>query len=439
MHLLLKMIGLLAIVGSSTEGLDIIDTYHLDDVSYSYGSCYNDDRDGVLIANDLLNNEVIYTLVYDKEYDEYFKYVAKVSENEYVIVCERYDGEMSEHGENFIDTILIKIDGLGNILEERSIEIKFIDYYNHNYRLIGKTVSNSYYYYDCNLQDVSNTDIENEYTQDFFLQYRGVACVNGVLIDRIFLDQIGMYRVEIAEKGEVFIYDIVIKPEIFYIGDFQGASYVGPVKIVCSNEVFINDDLYPVGSTIETPGIYNVRIHGVNEYSYLDTFIIDPIVSYSTTIGQADFVNGLVVYEPISIYSNAISLFLDGSMYESGMIEEVGKYDLTVYGVNGLTYDLEFSICPKVYGLDNFGEYDRINFSVFGHALLNGENVEGSILVQDPGNYILELLLEDEVYQKYYFKILEGKVTNDIDTTFNYNYVIGGVIVFGAALFFLKK
>jgi hypothetical protein len=217
--------------------------------------------------------------------------------------------------------------------------------------------------------------------------------------------------------------------------------YTGDINIIAKGQIELNGDSYISGDTISNPGYYNLIIYGVNDYIYQENITIIPSITYSLGNLSYNFVDGLDVYQAITIYSNGMTIFVNDEIYNSKQISDTGDYNLTIYGVNGMQYKLTFSIYPKATGIENKGIYEEIDFTVFGDATLNGETISGNTYLDIPGTYRLDLLLNESIYKSYNFTIIgytpvEEEIEQNI---FNYKYIFYAIIALGGILILRKK
>ncbi len=438
MSIITIFIGLLSIFSVSINDINVEDQYIYDNKIFTYGSFVDSDNDGVLIVNDIDTNEEVFRFIYDDHHHEYFKYLAVISEDEYLLVCEKYSDIDGLAMPTFLETELIKIDCTGTVIDTIVLNEKYKSYYNHGYQLILQESDNTFVKINRELKRVEDT-MTLEFTKEFIFQFRGEAFVNGEFTESIYIYQPGYYQVTIIENEHSFIYNVTINPELYLIGEKQNDYFVSSVKIISSSIVYVNDDVYLVNTLFDEPGIYEIKVYGENDYIYTETFLIIPIITYSTQNENYDFIDGIVVNEPITISSNATSMYLNGHLYNSEIIDEINDYELVIYGVNHMQYRLSFSILPSVTGLTNNTDYESVDFCIYGQALLNGEIVTGDVHIAEQGDYVLELMFKGDVSEKYYFSIISNDISGESTHNFNFNYIFGFIIVIGIVLFYRKK
>lgn len=435
---LLKVVMPIETVEVETDSLS--GEYALETIVVEYGSVLNSDLDGLLIIRDKFTDEVLKRVEYDNAGSEQFVYLADVGNSEFVIACERYGKTGEYQFPIFQDILLIKYNTYGEVISQTIVEKKPITYNNHNDCLI-LGYSKSEIIYDNRLQKVSKIEILNEYWGYYSVNYQGDAYIDNRLVDRIRISYPGEYAIKIKNNSYEYSYKITVNPEISIFGECYNGMYIGPVSVTSLGDLYLNGSKYESGDTIIFPGYYTLLIEGNNEYQYSEEITILPTIQYTCADDEENFVDGLLVTDPIRLYSDGTTMTLNGNIYNSEEIYETGTYTFTVYGVNGMSFNLGLTIAPKVNGLLDLGVYETISFIVSGQALLNGKEVTGEIVVNTAGEYRLDLLLNNQIYETYNFTI-EGEVEEELNETkniANLNYIFGLVFLLGGLLFLLKK
>lgn len=418
----------------------IVSEYEFETVSVKYGHIINQTIDGLLIITDSQTNTEIKRIEYDYGSYETFNYLADVGNEEFIIICERYDSGENIMIGDFNDLLLIKYNASGEVLKHISIDDKPLNYNNHNNHLVLH-YSDENVIFDSNLDIVDSIDIDSEYLGEYSTTFQGLAYINGVLVDKINIDYPGHYNIMFKNDDYEFDYSIKILPIIEISGDFSNGTYTDSVSIISNGEIYLNGEKIYSGNIIETPGNYLLTIRGENDYSYEKEIVILPKIQYSNNESTYDLIDGLIVSESIRIYSNGTKILLNGEEYKSEVINEPGQYALVVCGENDMKYHISFTLLPHVEGLVNQGVYEKADLTVFGSALLDGKIVTGQTIVDKSGEHQIDIIFENQIYETYTFTVLESTSDQEIETSneFNLNYIFIAIIIIGGVLFLRKK
>lgn len=416
-------------------------TYTMGNTLISYGSISQETQDGIIILTDIETGVEIQRVNYDNAGNESFVYLADVGDSEFIVVCERYLETENFEMPTFRDILLIKYDINGKKIDYIPLPDRIESYHNHNYNLVVVNKYNKYIYINTEMIVNDTLIVENQYIDSYVGQYQGSAYIDEEMTDNLMINGPGFYEINIIDRDYSFSYTVTIEPLVLIEGKKFQEMYIGNVSVTSKGEIYLNNLEYMSGDLITNPGFYQLKIKGNGGYEYFDDFTILPSISYFDGEETTEFKNNLEVYKPIAVYSNAISLVLNGSVYHSDMINEPGPYQLSIYGVNGMTYDVFFSIYPTVFGITNHSEYKYVSLSIFGEAILNGETVSGNVYLEKEGEYHLDLLFGEEVCESYDF-IIENEADSTVDETkfsFNMNYLFIFIIVIGGWIILRKK
>jgi len=265
--------------------------------------------------------------------------------------------------------------------------------------------------------------------------------VNGVYVENLEIDYPGYYEIEIVDGEYHFLYEIYIKPTITIQGNKFEDSYIGEISIVSKGLIFINGEYYESGTPINICGNYNIKIYGENFYSLQEDITVLPTITYLIDGDYQEFRENMEVSQPIFIYSDAISMLMDSNNYASGILTSTGSHELTIYGAGNYILVLNFSVIPYMEGIENGKVYETVSLEIFGTGILNGQLVSGNIVIEEPGEYTLELLYGEDTYETYTFTISDNELINsDRFEILNYlNYILLAVIGIGAYFIFRKK
>ena len=336
---------------------------------------------------------------------------------------------------------MLKYDFSGNLLTKEYLNYKPINYYNHNYCLILKT-NNSEIIYNNELKVLDKLNINNEFIATFSYQFQGQALINGVYAEDIDLSYPGNYLIEINDGDYYYSFSIILHPDFMINGIRYQEGYLGAVTIFSFGELYINGDEYQIGSSLTEVGNYTLIIKGENDYHKEISFVILPDVVYNDGTNQEQLMEDSEFMTPIRIFSNSQSMFLNDEIYSSDLIDSPGVYTLTLIGINNFQEEITFTIIPSVTGIEDNEIYQETQIDIFGKAYLNGEEVTGEVIIDKNGDYKLELILEDKVYQTYNFKIeiideVEETSENQFEEYYKYIFLI--ILVIGLALILRKK
>jgi hypothetical protein len=425
-----------------TENINVKGDYETNEFKITYGSIVNDNVDGYLIITNKNTNQEITRIIYDDLGFEIFNYVADMGNDEIIIICDRYYLSGDFEIPLFKDVLLMKYNFQGDKLSQKILQEKPAYYNNHNNYLIITDRYNTNKYMNSNMEYVSSIEIEEEYIEKYSTQFQGIATINGEAVNTIDIQYPGNYEIYITNNLYAFSYSITVHPLVIINGnEFNDYEYIGNISISAYGDMELNGENYISGETITKPGYYNLIINGANDYEYQKSIKVIPTITYLLGDSTYDFMDELIVYQAITIYSNGITVLVNEEIYHSEEITDTGTYDLVIYGVNGMQYQLSFLICPEVIGIEHLGIYDQIDFSIFGEAFLNGEIISGEVHLDTPGLYKLDLLFDDNIYESYEFSIREKdlSVVEADESPFNYNYIFFVFIALGGILILRKK
>lgn len=415
-----------------------IDELEFDQVTVEYGNVVkNGDSDGYFKIIDKSDGEIIHEVFYDSNANDYFKFLAIVDKDSFLIICDSYYFNEEYTMPIYRDSVILKYNIDGELLDEMPLDSRPSEYYNHNYLLILGS-SEDHIIIDKDFKIVDS--IKNSYTfkAAFDYQYQGQAYINDEMVDNLIIDYPGNYNITIIDGEYSFEFYVKVEADYKILGQKYVEGYGGEVSFFSFGELFLNGQPYNIGASIDEIGEHHILIVGENDYRKDVYFTILPDISYNDGETEGQLMVDSNFDKPIRIYSNAQSMFLNGFFYNSGFINTVGSHKIEFYGVNGYVLELNFNILPKLTGLENDQTYESVSFDVFGEALLNGRLVTGEITLSEPGDYRLDLLFDGEIYETFNFHILEQEVIEpeqetDYSEYFKYIFVlvalIGGVLI----------
>lgn len=417
-----------------------IETYSFDEVYVEYGNVISsNDSNGYIRIYDKETDVLLKESVYDNNgYDE-FRYLSIASEESFIVVCDTY--ELSEHltMPKHLESALLLYDLQGNMVKKIVLHQRPSGFYNHNYRLI-LDFHGSRIIYNKSLLEENEIFVAETHFGSFRYQYQGTAVINGEVVDSIDLKYPGYYEIKIKERNYQFDFQITIYPDYMITGKKYGDAYFGDVKFYSLGELLVNGHFYVIGDLIDTVGNNILLIKGLNGFELEVVITILPDIAFYDGEVQSQLIENSEFMNPLRIYSNAFSMQLNGNYYNSGLIFEPGKYQLQCFGVNGYSITIPFKIIPRVSGVENEQEYNEVTLTIFGTAKLNGQVISGTYQITKSGDYHLELLLGNEVYQSFKFTIIEPEkeiVSFDFEPILPYLFLL--FVAAGAVLFFRKK
>ncbi|MCF7924232.1 MAG: hypothetical protein K9L64_03890, partial [Candidatus Izimaplasma sp.] len=267
-------------------------------------------------------------------------------------------------------------------------------------------------------------------------QFQGEAYINGVFAEEINIVYPGVYNIEIRDNDYSHQYSIIVEPDIVINGDMINNNYYGEIQIYSFGELYLNGEFHTSGVTISEAGEYILEIHGVNDYVESITLLLYPYIYYNN--GKDNFIlkeDSNIDY-PIRLFAKTIDLYVNGEIYNNELINKPGSYQL-YYNLNNLEENIEFNIYPRIEGIKNNEVYSSVDFYVFGEAIINGEEYQGLVSINDPGEYHLELYFNTDIYQTIDFEIQKFSSKPNISNYIKYGFI--GILGIGVMIFFWKK
>lgn len=419
-----------------------IDVVVFEDWIIEYGNVVDDnDSDGYIKIFDKEDEVLSKEIHYDSKANDYFKYLAVVDKNTFLIVCDSYYFNEEYAMPIYRDSTVLKYNVDGELLDKLFLSFRPIEYHNHDHLLILKNGQNDAI---INKELKNIADIDTEYTvlSGFDYQYQGIAYVNDVEVDDLKINYPGYYNIRIVDDNYIFNLFVTVEADYKILGEKYVAGFVGEVSFFSFGELYLNDEIYNIGSSITEVGNHHMVIVGANDYRKDVFFVILPDISYNDGENEGQLLSNAHFDTSIRIYSNAQSMFLDGEFYNSEYINQVGSHTISFIGINGYTLDLPFAIYPKVSGVEGGNTYENLTFNIFGEALLNGDIITGEITLQKPGEYKLELLFDGEIFETIIFEILtveEIVEENEEDYKEYFKYIFICLALIGGALFLRKR
>jgi hypothetical protein len=419
-----------------------VDIIVIDNTIVEYGNVVNDnDSDGYIKIFDKEDEVLVKEVHYDSKANDYFKYLAVVDKNTFLIVCDAYYFNEEYTMPIYRDSIVLKYNLQGELLDKLYLSFRPNEYHNHNHLLILKDGQNDVIINE-ELKSIDEVGAEYTVISSFSYQYQGIAYVNDVEVEDLEINYPGHYNIKIVDNNYIFDFFVTVEADYKILGEKYVAGYLGEVSFYSFGELYLNDEVYIIGNSITDVGNHHMLIVGVNDYRKDVNFVILPDISYNDGEIEGQLLSDANFNTSIRIYSNAQAMFLDGEFYNSEYINQVGSHIISFIGVNGYTLDLPFSIYPKISGVEDGDSYENVAFNIFGEALLNGDLITGEITLNQPGAYRLELLFDGEVYETLIFEILAAEEIieeNEEDYTEYFKYIFIFLALIGGVLFLRKR
>lgn len=403
------------------------DQYNIDEVNISYGSYL---EDAYMIITDRETDEVYNEIVLDEGYHESFVYLAEVSNKEFIMVMETYNDEM----EDYLYTLLL-YNVYGELIHKVDLIEEPISFHNHHHTLIIKT-EDDVFYVSNDLVLSENLEIESEVTGQYSVQYQGEAYVNGELVDGIGISEPGIYEIKMVSNDYEYLEYITVHPEIKILGDEYLEGYIGQVQVISTGHIYINEKVFQTGQILETPGLYEVSIFGVNEYVKSFKLYIHPNIVYFDGEDQFALKDGMVFDFPIRLYANVDTMMVNEQLYEGELLSEIGDYSVKLMVDNKVIETINIFIESSIEGVIHQKEYEVVKLYAFGQVFLNNELISGFVYLKEPGTYELKVKNQDETYEEIEFYIIGS---NEEEKTSILPYSLLAISLIGLAIILFKK
>lgn len=394
----------------------------------------NNETDALFIGYDESNGHTQFVFTYEIGYDEEFVYIAYLGNNKVAVVSRNTVVASLYSYREFINLQVLIFSCDGSFLEKDTFEIDYTEFGNVGDKLFlaksGSTIEIDEY---LNSQAISTEP--QVYEGSISLFYRGSAWINQHPVESIELTLPGNYLIEIVDKQFSYEMHLVLYPFVSGLPDQNGSTE--PVMIESLGNLFVNGESYLSSTEITIPGNYTLSINGEGGFTQEYQFVI-----YPTILGVID---NEITEDSVIVETNAISMMLDGIAYTKEEIYKPGVYNLVLLGVNGFSQSIEFTILPSVYGVENQGVYDSsVSISVNGIAYLNGVIMGEKMTLTKPGDYLIQIYFEDEVYKSVFFTVatVEGQSTTESNSTsieYGYFIILGLLVLSGLFLIIRKK
>ncbi|MDD3842554.1 MAG: hypothetical protein WC296_02585 [Candidatus Izemoplasmatales bacterium] len=283
------------------------------------------DYDGLLIIIDKTTDIIIDTMIYETGYLETIQFMGVFADGTYGVVIERIYVETPSQMYRTYDTMVLKIDSMGTILNSIHIDHQFKGFHNHGSYLILDEIASDLpnLILDANLEMTVLPSFTAEYKSGFEYPFIGTATVNADVVAKISIYNPGNYDVIITDEDYVYQFSVIIAALVD--GVIDGEIYLEPIRIIVNSQnVTLNGALFVSGAFVSEPGDYQLVIDGENGYQKKINFQIAPTVS--GVIDQG------VYHETVTISVSGIAT-LNGKRISEGEIEidEAGDYELILW------------------------------------------------------------------------------------------------------------
>ena len=174
------------------------------------------------------------------------------------------------------------------------------------------------------------------------------------------------------------------------------------------------DDAYYDGNTeINEPGKHIIKISGVNDYSKVLNFDIEPKI-----VGLNEYNDGVL---SVKLNISGGKFIVDDENYSNGEeITNVGNHKLTIFGINDYKKVIDFTVSPLIENIANDESYDEIIQPkiIGGDITLDGELYDGISPISEPGIHKIEIKGVNEYSKSIKFTI--NLVTSGIEDNNEY-------------------
>lgn len=443
--LFLGMISLTSLPGNPCESPEVIPpegwhysikgVYETVETEYRYGDAYpigTEDADALLIILDKESREVTVIRYPDTGYQEIFLFLGDFGDGTFVLVRDRIYLD-SASIPRILDVSLLRISSEGEILQEKILPDNMNDFHNVGGFLIVRKTRNSMdaKVYGSDLEETEMPRMPEETTGTFSLPYVGDATVDGIPVSELRISRPGRHEVVITHGTFLYSFTILIHPELSDLE--EGGIYEKPFVIDCEGDLFLDGEPFLSGTSVEIPGNHSLTISGDGGYLREVRFSVCPVVE---NVGE-----GIRYPDPVQIFSNALSMSLDGNPAQTGLwVGAPGWHSLLLGGVNGYEETIRFAILPRAWGIEDGAVYSgSAVFSVAGVATLDGKEIHGeSQEISAPGEHELILWLDMERVETLRFTVEnESAVPAEEKTDFNFAWMETGLGVLALAGLYL--
>ena len=355
--------------------------------------------EGLLVIKNTDSDTLFRTVMFDEGYRENIRYLAFFKNETMGVVITKFGINPETITFELKYTEVLLYDLFGNYLDRIVFEEAMTTCASHGDLLILSKDMNytADYVIDETLTLVILPSVI-EATGTFQYPYEGEATINGESVESIDITEPGIYAIEITRWRYHYAFMVTLHPTIE--GITHEGVYTGTVSIVSKGILRIDDEPYVNASLYDLVGYHTLTVEGINGYLCSFAFTLKPFI---TGIQEGGVYTG-----GLYIRIEGASLFLNDAPYTpSSLIARPGRYELSIRGSNDYQDTLHFVINPSITNLSN-GDvvHSPYILNFIGEAVLNGEVIEPGTTLTEPGDYTLQLLFEEEVFQTLHFQIV---------------------------------
>lgn len=229
-----------------------------------------------------------------------------------------------------------------------------------------------------------------------------------------------------------YVFEMNFTKEAVFSGVEDGKEYSSHTVITCNyaQKLELNGNAFSNGSSLLYIGNHILTAYGEGDYIKEVQFTIKPYfyTSGSTYMSASGGEKVCTSGARFRIYNSYNNITLDSSYYVKMQIDGeeyvnntsyyyVGNHTLTIYGVNGYVFEVEFVLTPSVSNLSEGKENtafqptiylsDANNYSdEIRYVLLDGKEYELNTIITEVGNHTLTIYGSNDYVKEYHFVIL---------------------------------
>ncbi len=198
------------------------------------------------------------------------------------------------------------------------------------------------------------------YVKSVYIPFLNEAIINNqTYYNGVIIDYPGNYT--LVYQGVT--YSFTVDSSVSGVEDNQ-TYHEAVIPYVSSGQVYLNNDLFVSGTTIDQPGDYNLIIRGVNGYEKTIHFTIT-----SNIVGVLDH---QTYYDDITLSFTGIGYLNDTFITSPYVVENPGSYVFTIEGENNYQETYEFELLKPESEL-SFGSFlKQYDLIILGITVVSG-------------------------------------------------------------------
>ena len=229
-----------------------------------------------------------------------------------------------------------------------------------------------------------------------------------------------------------YVFEMNFTKEAIFSGVEEGKEYSSYTVISCNyaQKLELNGTTFSNGSCLLTIGNHTLTAYGEGDYVKEVHFTIKPYFytsgsTYMSASGGEKVCTSGAIFR---IYNSYNGNTLDSSYYVKMQIDGedyvnntsyyyVGNHTLTIYGVNGYVFEVEFILTPSVSNLSEGKESTAFTPTIYlsstndysdeiRYVLLDGKEYELNTTITEVGNHTLIIYGSNGYEQEYNFVVL---------------------------------